>query len=118
MARAVLCAVALLLQALVLPLAHAQHVSALRPAGAVFAAGHDNGPAVIRPSTARPAAHDAATCSLCATMAHGRTGTLSMPLGARLGHGAVLVPPPAALLVRACGLRLTSAPRAPPSLSS
>jgi hypothetical protein len=119
-AHSLLCALALLVQATVLPLAHSRHAGGAGEAHGVARVSASGAAAAPVLHDARPAAapHDAASCPLCATVAHARIGvaapTCSAPLGALppwLLHGAAV----------ALGDRLPLAaggPRAPPFFSA
>src|SRR5437867_3894852 len=85
MARIAVCLAALLVQTTLLPLAHACHDSALR----------GDHPGAARVGSAA-AGHDAATCPLCATLAHGRTGIATVAVGAPALQAAFDVPSAAA----------------------
>ena len=107
-ARVALCVTTLLLQGTLVPLAHASHVGATNHAASagVHQAEH------VAPT------HDAATCGLCATLAHDRVASAAPACA--VGDRPVVVgltsPPVAA--GHAAAARAPSAPRAPPVLSA
>lgn len=107
-ARAVLCAVALVSQATLVPVAHALHADASR-AHAAAGLHRDAGGA---------AAHDAATCALCATLAQCRADRAPVawraPVLLQVPGAAAVV----SLLVIPAAARTASGPRAPPNLSA
>lgn len=107
-ARAALCAVAVLTQTTIVPVAHALHIDSSR---APAAAG-------LHRDAGGAAAHDAATCALCATLTQCRADRA--PVG---WHAPALLPVPGApavvsVLVIAGAARTASGPRAPPILSA
>jgi hypothetical protein len=112
-AVAPLCATGLLVQAMLLPVAHAHHLIVLRSQGAATAVA---APVLERSTAASP--HDAVNCHLCATVAHGRGGVTARAITAPVPQRA-LGAPLAAIAVRA-GARpaSTAAPRAPPAFSA
>jgi hypothetical protein len=119
-AQSVLCAFVLLVQTTALPLAHSRHAGDVGEAHRVgrLAGGAASAASVLHDAQSAAAPHDAASCPLCATVAHARVGvaaqTYSAPLGAQrlwLLHSAAL----------ALGDRLPLAaggPRAPPFFSA
>lgn len=112
-APAVLCALGLLVQAALLPLAHTHHVAAFGPRDVTAAAGETT---VRRPSAVP--AHDGTTCNLCATLAHGRTGTMSGAVTAPLAQRTFGALAPACAVRWVVTALRAAAPRAPPVLSS
>jgi hypothetical protein len=114
-ARVAVCLAALLVQATLLPLAHACHdhaLSAERAGAARGGTGH-----VRHADTAAPE-HNAATCPLCAALAHGRTGIVTAPLGAPAPQAALGEPPPTATVWSHRTAPIASRPRAPPALAA
>ena len=114
--QAVVCAVALIAQTTVLPLAHARHTASTDGHARLAAASHA-GDGVHRADTASPA-HNPASCQLCATAAHARAGIVPVQVDAPAPRD-VAAPLPDARAYAADPLTLgATAPRAPPILSA
>ena len=111
-ARGLLCVAALLIQTTVLPLAHAVHAGSASRVGAAA----QRAATVDTPRIAP--AHDAATCLLCTTLAHGRAGSVPVARVALALHPALDAPLVTAAVVYAIAARSTCGPRAPPALSA
>jgi hypothetical protein len=112
LARALLCVVALLIQTTVLPLAHAAHVGSGSRVSAVAQRAATAGPARVA------AAHDTATCLLCATLAHGRAASVPVAGIALALHAALGAPLVTMAVVPDIATRAAHGPRAPPALSA
>lgn len=119
-ARALICALALVAQSTLLPLLHGLHGGAARlehalafahAGGAVEPGLHDDG-CVPAPS------HDAATCALCATLAG--SGTALAPDAVRIAAPSELTAPDSAprAVFGPAPSRHQATPRGPPALLS
>lgn len=113
-----LCLVALLVQGTVLPLAHALHEAGRGGDGAAaWRARGASAADTVRPRSTR-SAHDATACPLCATLAHARTGIVTVTLRAPGPQVALTAPCLAAALWSDVASPTGGGPRAPPSLSA
>jgi len=114
--RGIVAALALLLQAVALPTLHAQHGAAAR---APLVCAHHHGAAHIhQPAADQTAPHDAATCSVCATLAHGQAGVVAEPHTALRLLSETWRPLRGAPLAAAAPLHGPGAPRGPPAFFS
>jgi hypothetical protein len=117
---AALCGVGLLTQAVMLPLAHLDHVAQLGARHATLAPeGGGNGQrrVAIRRCENAPA-HDATTCRLCVALAHGRAGVAAVAVTAPLPQAVLGVSAAAIEAHRAVDRSRVAAPRAPPLFSA
>jgi hypothetical protein len=106
-ARAALCGVAVLAQATV-PVAHAIHI----------ASSHQHTAAGVHHEAGRTPGHDAASCVLCAKLAHCRADRMPPGWSGPVLHAVPGAPDIDAPVILPAAALSASGPRAPPALSA
>ena len=110
--------VALVTQALLLPLAHAEHDRHSGGARSAQPAARSTDGRLPAYQTTAGAAHDTATCPLCTTLAHGRTAVLTESLRVRHHHAEIGTAFSPTHLAPTAPVQLSARPRAPPPVSA
>jgi len=110
--------VALVTQALLLPLAHAEHDRHSGGARSAQPAARSTDGRLPAYQTTAGAAHDTTTCPLCTTLAHGRTAVLTESLRVRHHHAEIGTAFSPTHLAPTAPVQLSARPRAPPPVSA